>query len=453
MTGSMPTKIRKPTCPTALVLTGGGARGAYEVGVLHCLYETLVAQGYGERLFDILAGTSAGALNVCALGAMAHDAQNGLKALTDYWKSITMESLLKFGGRELARLPNVIVGRRLGLDSLRYRKRPQERPGSPHPPVAGLFDTSLLYRDMIREIPWQFLQDNLRTGVLRGIAVCATELCTSKSIVFYQVHEEGMYRTGKDSAKEERHVEIGAQHAMASAAIPFLFPAIQIDGICYVDGALRQNAPLYPAMRMGADKVLIVGLSREPDQKYRTARMSCQRNPFPGSLFLLGRTVNAVMDGVLDHEIHRIEMFNQLIRKGQALYGEGFLENMNQATRAYRNTNYRLVDVRIIRPSRNLNEVALEALKEAPAELSMPGVPGRLVTNVMTSSPFLESELSSYLLFTPTYIRKLIRLGYEDTKRRGQELLDFFSAEGSNGRKGDLPGKEDTELPKADSGD
>ncbi len=432
MTGSTPHKLWKPPCPTAVVLTGGGARGAYEVGVLQRLYESLVDKGPCERLFDILAGTSAGALNVCALGAMAHDARDRLKALTAYWESITMKRLLRFGGRELSRLPNVIMGRRLGLESLRYRKRPKERVGPPHPPVAGLFDTSLLYRDMRREIPWQFLQDNIRTGVLRGIAVCATELCTSKSIVFYQVHEEGMYRTGKDSAKEERQVEMGAQHAMASAAIPFLFPAIQIDGICYVDGALRQNAPLYPAMRMGAEKVLIVGLSREPDQKYRTARMSCQRNPFPGSLFLLGRTVNAVMDGVLDHEIHRIEMFNQLIQKGRALYGEAFLENMNQATHAYRNTNYRLVDVRIIRPSRNLNEVALEALQEAPNELTMPGVPGRLVTNVMTSSPFLESELSSYLMFTPTYIRKLIRLGYEDTKRQEEELVGFFTAEGPN---------------------
>jgi NTE family protein len=430
MKGSEPRKPWKPPCPTALVLTGGGARGAYEVGVLKCLYENLVDKGPCERLFDILAGTSAGALNACTLGSMAHDAQNRMKALIAYWESITMERVLKFGTREMTRLPNLIMGRRLGRDSLRYTKRPKERVGPPHPPVAGLFDTSNLYEDMVREIPWKSLQENIRTGILRGLAVCATEVCTSKSIVFYQVHEEGMYRTGKDSAKEERPVDIGVHHAMASAAIPFLFPAVQIDGICYVDGALRQNAPLYPAMRMGAEKILIVGLSRAPDQKYRTARMSCQRNPFPGSLFLLGRTVNAVMDGVLDHEIHRIEMFNQLIKKGRSLYGDTFLENLNEATHAYRNTNYRLVDVRIIRPSRNLNEVALEALEEAPRELTMPGIPGKLVRNVMTSSPFLESELSSYLMFTPTYVRKLIRLGYEDTKIRAEELLAFFTAEG-----------------------
>jgi NTE family protein len=178
---------------------------------------------------------------------------------------------------------------------------------------------------------------------------------------------------------------------------------------------------------MGAEKILIIGLSREPEIKYRTARLSCQRNPFPGSLFLLGRTVNAVMDGILEHDLHRIKMFNELILKGQALYGESFLENLNQATYEYRNTNYRLIEVQHIRPSRNLNELAMEALKEAPDELGMPGLSGRAVKNVMTSSPFLESELSSYLMFTPTYIRKLIQLGYEDASGQEEELIEFFT--------------------------
>jgi NTE family protein len=433
---SSTTKNGNPPWPTAVVLTGGGARGAYEAGVLQFLHETLMEKGPCECLFDILAGTSAGALNACTLGAMAHDPQAGVKALVSYWRSITMERLLKFGSREVARLPNVIMGRRLGLDSLGYRKRPKQRVGPPHPPVAGLFDTSPLYKDMLKEIPWHLLDENIRKGVIRGIAVCATELCTSKSIVFYQVHEDRMYWPGQDPAKEERLVKMSVQHAMASAAIPFLFPAVQIDSLCYVDGALRQNAPLHPALRMGAEKVLIVGLSREPDLKYRTARMSCQRNPFPGSLFLLGRTVNAVMDGVLDHEIHRVGMFNELILKGQARYGESFLEDLNQVAHAYRNADYRLVDVKIIRPSRNLNEVAIEALKEAPDELGMPGLPGRLVKNVMTSSPFLESELSSYLMFTPTYIRKLIDLGYEDAKQREGELTSFLTVEKPGGGEG-----------------
>jgi NTE family protein len=419
-----------PPCPTALVLTGGGARGAYEVGVLDFLYETLVEKGPRRRLFDIFSGTSAGALNACTLGSVAHDPQNGYKALTAYWRSITMERLLKFGPREVARLPNIVLGRRLGLDALQVRRRPKQRVGPPHPPVEGLFDTSPLYQDMIRQIPWHFLQENVQKGILRGIAVCATELCTSRSIVFYQVHEPGMYRPGRDSAKEERPVQMSVHHAMASAAMPFLFPAVQIDGICFVDGGLRQNAPLYPAMRMGAEKVLIVGLSREPDLKYRTARLSCQKNPYPGSLFLLGRTVRTIMDGVLDHEIHRIEMFNELIRKGQERYGESFLENLNADTRPYRNTDYRRIDVRVIRPSRDLNEVALEAIEEAPEELGMPGLSGRLLKNVMASSPLLESELSSLLMFTPTYIRKLIQLGYEDARERREEMSEFLAAEG-----------------------
>ena len=203
----------------------GGARGAYEAGVVQFLYETLVDKGPCERLFDIFTGTSAGALNACTLGATAHDVWGGVKALVSYWQSLTMERLLKFGPRQVARLPNVILGRRLGLDSLRYRKRPRQRVGPPHPPVAGLFDTSPLHRDMRKLIPWAFLQDNIRKGLIRGIAAWATELCTSRSIIFYQVHADGTYQPGKEEAKEERPVKMGVRHAMASAAIPFLFPA------------------------------------------------------------------------------------------------------------------------------------------------------------------------------------------------------------------------------------
>lgn len=424
-------KKRRRSSPTALVLAGGGAHGAYEVGALQYIHEEIL-NGDGSP-FDVFTGTSAGALNTCSMAATADDPAFGIRELVSYWRSVTMERLLRFGSREMARLPNVILGRRLGIETLGARKRPKRRAyGPPHPPVSGIFDTSPLYEDMTRRIPWERLDQNIRTGVIRGAAVCATEVCTSKSIIFHQTHREGTYHAGKDAAKEERPVRLDVQHAMASAAIPFLFPAVQIDGICYMDGAFRQNLPLSPAIRMGADRLLLIGLSREPKIKYRTSRLSCQRNPFPGSLFLLGRTVRAVMDGILDHELHRVEMFNHLIRQGQATYGDSFLETLNRATRKYRNADYRPIDVLQIRPSRTLNDLAVEALKEAADEVLLPGVPGRLVKTVMTSSPFIESELSSYLMFTPTYVDKLIRLGYEDARRQHDEIAAFLL--GSNPR-------------------
>lgn len=413
--------------PTAIVLTGGGARGAYEAGVVRSLLEDLPAHVGRDRLFDIFTGTSAGALNACTMASMAHDPREGAQELLSYWRSIRMERILRFGTRELSRLPSVVLGRRVGFDFLASRIRPPRPPAAPHAPVSGVFDTTPLYQDMRTRIPWELLHDNVRKGLVRGIAVCATEVCTSKSVVFYQASDNAVYQGGKDASKEERPVRMEVRHAMASAAIPFLFPAVQIQGVCHVDGALRQNAPVSPALRMGAERLLVVGLSQEPETKYRRARMGCRRTPYPGLLFLLGRTVKAVMDGTLDHELHRIEMFNRLIQGGLEAYGDSFLTTLNRSTREYRNTDYRPVRLMHIRPSRSLNELAIEALQEAPEELNMPGPPGRLVQTLMTSAPMVESELSSYLMFMPTYIEKLIELGTWDAKSHRKELIRFFT--------------------------
>jgi NTE family protein len=413
---------------SAIVLAGGGARGAYETGVIRYLFEEFSPPRGGDPLFDIFTGTSAGALNACTLASMAHSPQEGARELIDYWRSIRMETILRFGTRELLNLPSVVLGRKVGFDFLRTRERPPRPPASHHAPVSGVFSTSPLYRDMRSRIPWDLLQQNIRSGVVRGLAVCATEVCTSKSVVFYQVHRQGNYRASRDSARVARPVIIQVEHAMASAAIPFLFPAIQIEGVCHVDGALRQNAPVSPAMRMGAGKILVVGLALEPESKYQRARMGCRRNPYPGSLFLLGRTVKAVMDGTLDHELHRTEMFNRLILDGQDTYGESFLKNLNRSARRFRNADYRLLRVQHIRPSRSLNDLAIEALREAPEELDMPGPTGRLLRSLLSSAPMVESELSSFLMFMPTYIRKLMDLGTQDAKNQRKELSRFFSA-------------------------
>jgi len=418
-----------PPLPTAVVLCGGGARGAYEVGVLQFIYEKLLPRAAGQRLFDVFAGTSVGALNACSLACMAHQPREGMQLLVDYWRSVTMDRLLRFGPEEMARLPNVVLGRRVGFDFLRTRLRPPRPSAAPHPPVAGVFNTSPLYQEMRREILWDLLQDNLRSGSVRGVAVCATEVCTSKSVIFYQMAPNAEYRKSKDGAKEERAVCIGVEHAMASSAIPFIFPAIQINGVCFMDGAFRNNAPLSPALRMDASRVLVVGLAQPPEQKYATARMGCRRTPFPGSLFLLGRTVRAVMDGVLEREIQHMEMFNEILRQGRETYGAEFLENLNRVARGYRNADYRTVHVQQVRPSRNLNDLAIEALRDAPHEIGLPGVPGKLVKNILTSAPLVESELSSFLMFTPSYVNKLLHLGYRDAERQQEELSRFFFAD------------------------
>jgi NTE family protein len=292
--------------------------------------------------------------------------------------------------------------------------------------VAGFFDTAPLQRVVHEEIPWPRLQDNIARGVVRGVAMCTTEVCTGTSIVFYQTRPGAEFLLGRDPNKEAREVAIGPEHALASAAIPFLFPAVQIDEVCYTDGGLRQNTPLNPALRLGADRVLVVSVTQRPSVATPLARLGCRQNPFPGALFLLGKTVKVFLTQSLDYELGRVEMYNHLIEEGTKAFGEGFTDELNTIMGATRNARYRPVCTCHLRPSENLDRLALETLQEAPDQLRLPGLPGRFVSTLMTSDALAESELLSFLLFTPSYINKLLDLGYEDARACRDRLLQLY---------------------------
>jgi NTE family protein len=248
-------------------------------------------------------------------------------------------------------------------------------------------------------------------------------------VIFYETSEGVEYLPGRDPTKVARRVEIDVDHAMASASMPFLFSTVQIDGTRYTDGAIRQNTPLNPALRMGADRVLVVSVTPDPMVDARHARAGCRRNPYPGSLFLLGKMVNVLLSQSLDYELNRIEMYNRLIRGGSEIYGPGFLGGLNQILAGERNSVYRPVQTCHIRPSRNLHRLALEALRAAPEELRLPGPAGRLVSWLLGTELIAESELLSYVMFTPTFIRALLELGRADARAQRDQLGRFFAPE------------------------
>jgi NTE family protein len=309
---------------------------------------------------------------------------------------------------------------------IRLPRHPSPLRRAAHPPVAGLFDTSLLYGQMQQMIPWSQLQRHLETGTVGGLALCATEVCTGTSTIFYQTARGTEFRLGRDPNKQVRRVRIGVEHAMASAAIPFLFPSIQINGVCYTDGALRQNTPLNPALRMGADRLLVVSLTQRPGDAKRLARLGCRMNPFPGALFMLGKTAMVFMTQSLDYELSRIEMYNRLIRGGCEAYGDGFLGTLNSVLSGHRNASYRPVHTCHIRPSQNLNSLALEAVRRAPDELRLPGAAGRVISHLLASASVAESELLGYLLFAPTFTRMLIELGFHDAQAQRDDLTALW---------------------------
>jgi NTE family protein len=201
---------------------------------------------------------------------------------------------------------------------------------------------------------------------------------------------------------------------------------VQIDGVCYTDGALRQNTPLNPAMRMGADRIVVVSLSQPPSVASRAARLGCRRNRYPGALFLLGKTVGILLTQTLDYELQRVGNYNRLIQGGIERYGPEFAEELNEILGQQRNASYRPIRTCHIRPSEDLNLLAMRALTEAPEEVRVPGVPGRVISRLLRSGALVESGLLGLLMFTPTFVHSLLDLGYRDARARQDDLVALF---------------------------
>jgi len=409
---------------TAVVLAGGGALGAYECGVLLYVLDRLRREANVQPCFDVFAGTSVGALNACFLAARADDPVASGQRLADFWRSFEFADVLRFGSQELRNIGRVLFGptRR---SARKQARRPREEELS-HRPVAGIFDTSRLHDRVRTSIPWSRLRENLRSGRVRGVALCATEVCTGMSTIFIQTAPDVSYQCGTDPSKEAVPVSLDVEHVMASSAIPFLFPAIMVNGVCYTDGGLRQNTPLNPAMRLMADRVLVISVTQPVGEAVRTLRIGCRRNPYPGPLFLAGKLLPALLAESLEYELLRIERYNHLIARGGEVYGDEFVDRLNDILGKGRNATFRRVTTFHLQPSESPTELARRALDAAPEEVDVPGAGGALVERLMRSPSLAESELLSVLLFTPTYIRALLDLGYRDAEANREQLLRFF---------------------------
>lgn len=408
----------------ALVLSGGGARGAYEVGVARYVLVDLFRETGVRARFDYFAGTSVGALNACALAALADRPEGAGLELEEYWRNLTLERVIGFGMKELRSFGENLFGTRIPWPGRSPMAPPR---GTAHTPIQGLFDTSALREDIGRRIPWERIPGLIREGHLLGLTVCATEVCRGTSVFFYETAEDAPLHPGADPAKSARRVRFNVDHAMASAAIPILFPAVQLDGFCYTDGGMRHNTPIHPAVRMGAQRIFVVSLFPSPYEYQRKARFGCRVNPKPGIPFLLGRVINALMQGAMDYDLYRIEAVNRLLALRGTEPGADAVECFEQGAPGREDEPYRPIETCLVRPSKDLNDLAREAMRDAPDEMKLPGLAGRAFHRVVRSQALMDSDLASYIMFTPTYLNRLIELGRKDAAAKRDDLVAFFS--------------------------
>jgi len=383
-----------------MVLAGGGARGAYEAGVLRFVLGDLPVRLGRTITPSLISGTSVGAINGSFIGAWTGQPR-GAHQLSDLWRGLSIDQIYRFEAMDLLRSPFRML-----------RGSVDDR--------SGLVDPAPLHALIHERFPWAQLHEQLDSGRLEGLVLAATEVVSGQSVLFADgAAVSGLETTSGRSRRVT--IRIKAGHVLASCAIPFVFPPISLDGRAYVDGGLRHNTPLNPAIRMGASHCLVVGtkgLGPAPLPDLVTGAE-------PTIAFLLGKTLNALLLDPVHDDLKRLNLVNDILRAGREAYGPEFTGKLN----AQLSSPVREVNVLSIRPSEDLGRIAGEVWD--PSVIDANRATRLLLSTIAERAIDGEADLLSYMLFDPSFIQVIETLGYEDAARMESEIVDFLASTGT----------------------
>lgn len=387
---------------TALFLTGGGARAAYQVGVLQAICSLLSEVGWPQRKnpFDIVCGTSAGAINATAFACRADDFEHSVSHLLKVWRELEVEQVYRADSIGVIRSG----ARWLSLLSFGWLLRQWHAS-----PPNSLLDNSPLAALLHRMLDLPRLDAALDNGHLHALAVSASSYTAGRHVVFYQSATEIPHwsRIQRISVPQQ----IGVDHLLASSAIPLIFPSVPL--YCgdrreyFGDGSLRELAPISPAIHLGADRVLVIGAGNIGTG----GRKFDEFSGYPSLAQIAGHAMSSIFLDGLSVDIERMTRINQT------------LSLLTPVQR--QQTSLRPIEMLAITPSKPLDAIASQHTGSLP-------LPIRTLLSAIGATERRGAALASYLLFESTYTRSLIELGQIDTMRRRDEVLQFFGAASSS---------------------
>jgi NTE family protein len=372
---------------TALVLSGGGARGAYQAGVLGGLVQLGL---FPEAGFELLVGSSAGAINAAFLAAHASEPLASVARLEDLWSTIEPQRIFRTDLRSLGGIGMRWV-RDLSFGGMLRRTG-----------AKSLLDTAPLREFLLASIPFDRIDDNIEAERLHALAMPATDLYTSDGVVFLDA-QPGVPLWERGRWRMER-TRIGVDHVMASSAIPIFFPSIEIEGRHLGDGSVRNTAPLSPAINLGADRIVAIGV-RQPTPV--TGRM--KRSKPPSIAQVAATLLDAVMLDAIGIDVEHSGRVNTSVIASPD-------ERLGQA--------FRRIDVLWLSPTRHFSEIAREFAHRIPPILRY------LMRGLGTDEE--TTELASYLLFDAEFCHRLVELGRRDVAARSDSIRAFFAGSGSS---------------------
>lgn len=376
----------------ALILTGGGARAAYQVGVLKAIAEFLPRRSSSP--FKVICGTSAGALNAVTLAVNAKHFRSGVKYLLGIWTNSEVSDIYRTDILGvLANSVRWVFGLVLSLIGINRMHH------------ISLLDNAPLATFLERTLPWEKIQENIDAGELHALSISASGYGSGQSVTFYQgVPGLKPWKRTRRLGVESR---IGLEHLLASSAIPFIFPAVHIHREYFGDGSMRQVAPISPALHLGADKVLLMGAWHTDDEEGRRSRMDA----YPTLAQIAGHALDSIFLDGLEVDLERLERVNRTV----SLIPESLRASLGM----------RHIDILVVTPSQPLEKIAEQHVASLPWTI-------RLLLRAAGVMRKSGATLVSYLLFERHYCRALIDLGYQDAMQRRDEITAFLGCKTAN---------------------
>jgi NTE family protein len=370
-----------------LVLAGGGARAAYQVGALQALRE--ITGGAKTNPFPIICGTSAGAVNAGALAVNADDFSRAVDNLLQVWRQFEPHHVYR------ADFPGVFANTVRWFGGFLFGAFIRNK-------RISLLDNRPLESLLARSLDFARIEANIAAGALDAVAITCSGYTSGQSCSFFQAasHVEGWKRSQRIGIR----ARIGVEHLMASSAIPFLFPAYHLNREYFGDGSMRQIAPVSPALHLGADRILVIGTARvRIDAPQRT-----RGDIYPSLAQIAGHVMNSIFLDSLAVDLERMERINRTIScvDPETLHRMGLTLHH--------------VDVLVLTPSEPLEAIAVKHVRNLPWSI-------RFLLRSVGAMRRGGANLASYLLFERGYCNELIELGYHDTLKRREEVAAFVA--------------------------
>lgn len=424
----------------ALVLSGGGARGAYEAGVIHYL-RTGLPKDVASKVFDIQCGSSAGAINTAAMVSMAEDPLRQGSRIKELWLSLKQDDIYN---RDFSAATHFIFSSLGGILRNLTTFDPFKLGRGKGPHFTSFLDTSPLKKFLNQNVSWSQIEKNINSGLVDAVTVTATNTRTGYGELFVQKNSEIEY-TGDYKANM---VDLKADHVLASAAIPIIFPTVKIGKSYYTDGGLRVFTPTSPAIQLGADRIVVVGLRHQPSLKEREEYEAKEMKSPPSLAELMGRIMNGLFLDRVQFDLEQLHRVNKIIEWSEKVYGKDYLEKINRQIQkecGVEKKGGRRVEESFTKDLCPRGLKNIQAVEILPSEF-ISQIFGRwfnkkrkggfkfstlekFLTRILDVDTEGAIELLSYLTFANDYLQELIDLGYEDAKKNRNRLIEIMREE------------------------